>query len=149
MVEFDPYFIDFLKLLNKYKVEYLIIGGIAVNFHGYSRTTGDMDIWIKPSNENGKNLISAIDEFGFDAEDLKQKDFEKTDVFFLGTPPLRIDVLNKMQGLKFDESYTKRKIIEHQGVIVNLLNLEDLKVNKLLSGRHKDLDDLENLNKEV
>jgi hypothetical protein len=149
MIEFNSYFTDFLKLLHKHQVEYMVIGGIAVNLHGYTRTTGDMDIWIKASNENGAKLIKAIDEFGYDTSELEKKNFEETDVFFLGTPPLRIDILNKMQGLKFDDSYRKRDIVEYKDAIVSLLNLEDLKVNKLLSGRHKDLDDLENLNKEV
>jgi predicted nucleotidyltransferase len=146
---FDPSFIEFLILLNKHKVEYLLIGGIAVNLYGYSRTTGDMDIWINPTNENGKKLVLAVDEFGYDITELAKKNFEETDVFFLGEPPFRIDILNKMQGLKFPSSFEKRKIVEHQEIKINLLSLEDLKVNKLLSGRHKDLDDLENLAKEI
>jgi predicted nucleotidyltransferase len=144
---FDPSFIEFLVLLNKYKVEYLLIGGIAVNLYGYSRTTGDMDIWINSTNENGEKLVKAVDEFGYDATELAEKNFEELDVFFLGEPPFRIDILNKMQGLKFPASFEKRKIVEHEGVKIDLLSLEDLKVNKLLSGRHKDLDDLENLSK--
>ena len=144
---FESTFVEFLVLLNKHKVEYLLSGGIAVNLYGYSRTTGDMDIWINSTNENGQKLVKAVDEFGYDATELAKKNFEELDVFFLGEPPFRIDILNKMQGLKFPASFEKRKIVEHGGVKIDLLSLEDLKVNKLLSGRHKDLDDLENLSK--
>jgi hypothetical protein len=146
---FEPVFIEFIQLLNTYDVEYLLIGGMAVNLHGYSRPTGDMDIWINPTNSNGQKLIKAIDEFGYDTTELEQKDFEQTDVFFLGKPPFRIDILNRMQGLKFGESYPKRIIVEHEGILIHLLSLEDLKVNKLLAGRHKDLNDLENLTKDL
>jgi hypothetical protein len=103
-----------------------------------------------PTNENGAKLIQAIDEYGYDVSVLKDKDFEITDVFFLGQPPFRIDILNKMQGLDFKECYTRvaRYKIDNN-LLIPVLHLNDLVVNKLLSARHKDLDDVENLKKEI
>jgi hypothetical protein len=85
---FEPVFVDFIRLLNKHEVEYILIGGMAVNVYGYNRPTGDMDIWMNPNNKNGAKIINAIDEYGFDTSRLKEKNFEEADVFFLGQPPL-------------------------------------------------------------
>ncbi|MBX9851110.1 MAG: nucleotidyltransferase [Cytophagaceae bacterium] len=147
---FEPVFVDFIKLLNKHEVEYILIGGMAVNVYGYSRPTGDMDIWINPINENGQKLIKAISEYGYNTEELEYKNFEETDVFFLGRAPFRIDILNKMQGLKFADCFTRINKYEIEGgIFVSVLHINDLIVNKILSGRHKDLDDIEKLKRQL
>lgn len=144
---FEQKFIDFLKLFHKHEVDYIIIGGYAVNFYGYNRPTGDMDLFVKPTNENKIKIGRAIDEFGYDATELLEKDFEKPDVIFVDEPPFRIDLLNKIVGIDFDEAFERRNFFDLEGMKINVLHLNDLRVNKLISGRHKDLDDLENLNK--
>ncbi len=147
---FEPLFLEFLELLEKNEVEYILIGEMAVNIHGYSRPTGDMDIWMNPTNDNGQKIIKAIDEFGYDVSVLQEKNFEATDVFFLGQPPFRIDILNKMHGLNFMECYPRIARYETENNLsIPVLHLNDLIVNKLLSARHKDLDDIENLKKEI
>ena len=65
-MELDKDFKEFLFLLNKHKVEYLVVGGYAVTFHGYPRYTGDLDVWVNKTSENGLNLINAIQEFGYE-----------------------------------------------------------------------------------
>jgi hypothetical protein len=147
---FEQVFIDFIRLLNKYEVEYILIGGMAVNVYGYNRPTGDMDIWINSTKENGAKLIQAIDEFGYDIKDLLNRNFEEADVFFLGTPPFRIDVLNKMRGLKFADCCKRVNFFEvEKDLSVPVLHINDLIVNKILSGRHKDLDDIEKLKRQM
>jgi hypothetical protein len=147
---FEPVFVDFIRLLNKHEVEYILIGGMAVNVYGYNRPTGDMDIWMNPNNRNGAKIINAIDEYGFETSGLKEKNFEEADVFFLGQPPFRIDILTRTAGLKFNESFerTKSYNLENE-LFVPVLHVNDLIVNKLIVGRYKDLDDIEKLKKQI
>ena len=95
-MELDKDFREFLVLLNQNEVEYLVVGGYAVAFHGYPRFTGDFDIWANGTNYNLEKLIKAIEQFGFESGQLKNIDFEHEVVaFHLGTPPVRIDIMNK------------------------------------------------------
>lgn len=145
-IEFHPDFKDFLKLLNSHGVEYLLVGGYAVGVHGYPRATGDMDIWIAVNASNAKKAATVLREFGM-LEDLITNDLflEKDKVIRIGVPPVRIEVITGASGVKFSECYSRREVIEIEGVPVNFICLEDLKVNKKASGRHKDLEDLEHL----
>ncbi|RDC61498.1 hypothetical protein [Adhaeribacter pallidiroseus] len=145
-MELDNDFKEFLQLLNQYKVEFLIVGGYAVAFHGYPRYTGDFDIWINASGENADNLIRAVDAFGFETEGLQNLNFEtETIAFHLGTPPIRIDIMNQISGVKFNECFSRRIVTEVNGVTSNYIGLPDLLKNKKASGRLKDLNDIENL----
>jgi hypothetical protein len=141
----DEQFRKFLLLLNENNVEYLLVGGYAVNIHGYNRSTGDLDVWVHRTTENGKKLVAAVEQFGFNAAKLREKNFTEPLVFQIGEPPFQIDILNGIVGVKFDEAFQRRKIIHDGNLAINVIHLNDLKTNKLLSGRHKDLDDLENL----
>ena len=145
-MELDKDFKEFLQLLNQNKVEYLVVGGYAVAFHGYPRYTGDFDVWIKPLGENANSLIKVIDIFGFETVGLQNLNFEaETIAFHLGTPPIRIDIMNQISGVKFNECYPKRIETEVDGVNIKYIGLEDLIRNKQASGRLKDLNDLEHL----
>lgn len=139
-------FKDFLKLLNENRVRYLVVGGYAVNYYGYPRSTGDLDIWIDSTKDNAKLTLKAITEFGFINTGLKAEDFLITNkIFRMGHPPLRIEVLTGVSGIKFGECYDRaiKEVIE--GVQVSLISLKDLKTNKAAAGRAKDKEDLENL----
>ena len=145
-MELDRDFKEFLALLEVNKVDYLIVGGYAVAFHGHPRYTGDIDIWVKPSQENAAKLMKALDSFGFDPEPLEELDFEaETIAFHLGVPPVRIDILNKIAGVKFDECYPNKVEIEVEGLKIYYISYQDLLTNKKASGRLQDLSDLENL----
>ncbi len=145
-VRLPPDFKEFLQLLNSHQVEYLLIGGYAVGYYGYPRATADMDIWIAVQPENANKIVTVLREFGFDVDNLRPELFLKPEqIIRLGVPPFRIEILTSISGVSFDECYAKRNIVNLDDVPVNLISLKHLKLNKKASGRHKDLNDLENL----
>lgn len=145
-IHLPPDFKDFLQLLNSYQVEYLLIGGYAVGYHGYPRATGDMDIWIAMAPHNAEKVVAALKEFGFDVPELSVDMFlQEKQVIRMGVPPLKIDITTSISGVGFAECYAERVVEILDGVQVNLINLKHLKVNKKASGRLKDLTDLQNL----
>ena len=139
-------FKEFLKLLGENKIEYLLIGGYAVNYYGYVRPTGDMDIWISPQRENAEKLVAALNQFGFVFPEIKADLFlEEKNIVRMGVPPMRLEILNFIDGVEFAECYAERELIKIDETTVNLISLKNLKINKKASGRYKDLNDLENL----
>ena len=139
-------FKDFLRLLDANGVEYLLIGGYAVAYHGYPRATEDIDIWIASNPENAQHIISALKEFGFDVPELSPDLFLKPDsIIRMGVPPLRIELSTTISGVAFGACYKARVSEVIDGIKVNIINLADLKKNKKASGRFRDLDDLERL----
>jgi len=139
-------FREFLKLLNAHRVEYLLIGGYAVAYHGYARATADMDIWIFPTSQNATRTVAALRDFGFAPPELKPELFlEKGRIVRMGVPPVRIEIATSISGVHFDVCYAARQVATLDGVRVNLISLAHLKANKKAAGRYKDLDDLENL----
>ena len=141
-------FKEFVELLIKHKVEYIIVGGYAVGIHGYPRYTGDLDIWVNPVKENAEKILKAVNEFGFSSYGLKIEDFIKEgNVIQLGYPPLRIDLLNQLDGVKFNDCFKNIEKFTIDKIAMNIISYDDLMKNKLSSGRYKDLDDLENLKK--
>lgn len=145
-IRLPPDFKDFLQLLNSHQVEYLLIGGYAVGYHGYPRATGDMDIWIAIHRRNAEKVVAVLKEFGFDLPELSVGLFLKENqVIRMGVSPVKIDIATTISGVSFAECYTERVVDILDGVQVNLISLEHLKANKKASGRLKDLTDLENL----
>ena len=139
-------FKEFLKLLNANQVEYLLIGGYAAGYHGYPRATANIDIWIAAKPDNSTKIITVLNDFGFSDSMLKPDIFLKEDqIIRIGLPPIRIEVITTISGVSFDECYSERVIGKIDGIQVNLIDLKHLKINKKASGRHKDLNDLENL----
>ncbi len=139
-------FKDFLRLLNEKGVEYLLVGGYAVGYHGYPRATADMDVWIARNPENAQRITEALRDFGFDLSDLKPALFlDENRIVRLGLPPLRIEVITSASGVIFEECYPKRVRVELDGIDVNVIGREQLLANKRAAGRHKDLDDIEHL----
>ena len=139
-------FKEFIQLLNEKSVKYLLVGGYAVGFYGNPRFTKDLDLWLECSNENAEKIEEVLMEFGFGSLGLSSKDFLDPDgIIQLGYPPARIDLIMGASGVNFEECFPKRETVLLDGVTVNLINLEDLKINKKASGRYQDLADLENL----
>lgn len=148
MIHLPKDFKDLLQLLNSKKIEYLVVGGYAVALYGYPRATGDMDIWIAISKDNAHKTVEALKEFGFNVPELKEEIFlEREKNIRMGNPPLRVKILTSIDGVEFDECYKDKKIITIDDIVINFISLEKLKKNKKSSGRHKDLDDLEQLEK--
>ncbi len=145
-IELHPDFKDFLRLLNSHGVEYLVVGGYAVGYHGYPRATGVMDIWIAVSDENAERTAQALREFGMpELQAIKEIFVEKDKVIRMGVPPVRIEVITGASGVEFDECYKRREIVEIDDIPVNFISLGDLKLNKRATGRHKDLEDIEHI----
>ncbi len=145
-IHLPPDFKEFLRLLNVHHVEYLLIGGYAVSYHGYPRATADMDIWVAVHPANADRLVTSLREFGFDPADLSPEFFLRPwQIIRLGVPPLRIELATTISGVDFSECHAKRIEDTLDGVPVSLISLADLKVNKKASGRHQDLADLEHL----
>lgn len=144
---FNNDFLDFLELLNKHNVDFLLVGGYAVILHGYARSTGDLDLWINKSSDNYNNLKKAYSDFG--APIFSEEDFEseKLDVWGIGVEPRKIEILTHVDGLIFDESKQHCKWFELEKLKVPYIDFDDLIKNKLASGRYKDLADIEQLNR--
>ena len=140
-------FKEFLRLLDEMEVEYLIVGGYAVGYHGYPRSTGDMNVGVESTEENADRGVKTLKEFGFDGPQLAPDLFLEPDRGIrMGHPPLRIEILTSVTGVSFGACYSTRAVEEmDDGTPIHFIGLEKLKENKRASGRHKDLDDLENL----
>jgi len=139
-------FKDFLRLLDAEGVEYLLIGGYAVAYHGYPRATEDIDLWIASNPENAERIVRALRQFGFDVQELAPDLFLKPNsIVRMGVPPLRIELATTISGLEFRKSYKSRVTAVLDGINVSIISLADLKENKKASGRFRDLDDLERL----
>jgi len=133
-----------------HQVDFLLIGGYAVIFHGYVRTTGDMDIWVRPTNENKKRLLDVLAKMDFNAESiltLDRLDFTEVVVFHIGMEPERIDFLSKVQGLDFESAFDQKVTLRIDNYEIPFLRLDDLIVSKLFANRLKDQADVENLKK--
>ena len=144
--ELTPEFREFLACLNRAGVEYLLVGGFAVNHYGHHRSTNDIDFWIAVSDANFDRLLAAVrDFFGGDLEGLDKKFLENHEALFFGGVPNKIEVFKHCSGLNFSDAYPRRVKTMIDGVPVTMISLDDLKANKRASGRHKDLADLENL----
>ena len=146
-------------VLSKYKVEYIIVGGTAVQYYGHHRPSSipistpeidaDLDFWYKPTNENFQRLILALDELKIDTSDLKELVFDPKKTF-LRVPheAFHTDFLPEMKGLgPFPECKKNAKALELDGTIVHILSLEDLILNKKAVNRAVDLSDAEELEK--
>ncbi len=139
-------FKEFLQLLNSEKIEYLVVGGYAVGYHGYPRPTGDLDVWIAMDPQNAKRLVGALAKFGFGAAGASADLFLAPGrIVRMGVPPVRIEVLNSISGVDFAACYQRRVDATIDGVRAPIIGREDLVANKRAAGRAKDQNDLEHL----
>lgn len=139
----NPDFIDILSAFTDENVEYLLVGGYALGFHGYSRGTGDIDLWIRREQANSEKVFRALKKFGAPLFDITSDDFLIEDtVFQIGAPPNRIDVITDIDGVNFDEAWPERKITVVDGIEVPLIGKTRLLINKKATGRPKDIPDI-------
>ena len=143
MIQLPPDFREFLSLLNQHGVDYLLIGGYAVNLYGFVRTTGDLDIFIDLNAENVARLVTAYHEFGVSS--VTPELFQPGKIIRMGVPPLRLEVLNQISGVTFAEAQAERQVVVLDGISVPVISLRHLRQNKAASGRAKDLGDLSEL----
>jgi hypothetical protein len=135
---------EFIELLNSARVEYVVVGGHAVAFHGHPRFTGDIDFLVRASPENALRIIDVLKRFGFGGTGLVAADFEAAGrIVQLGRPPNRIDLLTAISGVDFDEVWATRIASTLDGIDVAFIGKDALLKNKRASGRAKDLADVE------
>lgn len=145
---FNEDFKDFIGSLNKFQVNYILVGGYSVILHGYPRTTGDLDVWVGKDENNYQRLKMAFEGFGMPTFDMTFQNFmhnPKLDVFSFGRPPVCIDIMTSVKGLEFEASYEKAQVREVEGISIKLIHYDDLIKAKRAAGRSKDKNDLENL----
>lgn len=139
-------FREFIQLLNDNDVHYLVVGGHAVAFHGHPRYTKDLDVWVWIDEANAQKIVVALNQFGFASLGLTVADFlEPNTTIQLGYPPSRIDILVGLSGMNFEQCFEERVETILDGLKVNFIDLESLRRAKRLSGRPRDLDDLDQL----
>jgi hypothetical protein len=139
---------EMLLALLSNNVEFMLVGGYAVVYHGYVRTTGDMDIWLKPSNENRNRLVDLLKNLNFDPEGVNRiaaLDFTEVVAFHIGHEPEKIDFLTKIQGVDFEAAYQRKQILNLKNLQVPVLHLNDLIANKIMTNRSKDVADVDYL----
>ena len=138
----------FFELLNKHQVEYLIIGGVAVNVHGYSRATGDLDLWYNPTESNFSKLLKAVREFGFDTSEVESLITDPLKALIrLPLESFYIECIAIIDGkLSYGEVYKRAYNFKvEEELIVKVIGYDDLIQNKIMSRRAKDLDDITQL----
>lgn len=129
---------------------FLVVGAHALAVHGVVRTTGDLDIWVRPEPENAERVWKALAYFGapMEAMGLTLQDLsEPGTVYQIGLPPKRVDILTEISGVEFDDAWGSRILQEVDGLTIPFLGRQDLLRNKQASGRTKDLADIELLQK--
>lgn len=142
----DQDFKEFIGSLNDNDVRYLVVGGYAVAFHGHPRYTKDIDIWIELDHENAQRVIDALKQFGFGSLELKPEDFLVADqIIQLGYPPNRIDLITTLVAVDFKECFAARETAIINGILVNFIDIENLKKNKRAAGRPQDIADIAHL----
>ncbi len=148
-MEVQPDFRDVLELFNEHKVDYLIVGGYALAFHGAPRYTGDIDIFVRSDQDNAQRVMKALDAFGFGSVGLKTEDFQYPDkVVQLGVPPVRIDIVTSVTNVSWETAASNRVEDKYGDVAVHYIGRNEFISNKRAIGRKKDLADLEALGEE-
>ncbi len=138
-------FRDLFVIFNAHGVEYLVVGGYALAFHGAPRYTQDMDVLIRATRENAARMLAATAEFGFPS-DFTPEEFDKPDqILQIGYPPYRLDIITSIDGVSWEEAWNGRRAGNCSGVPVNFLGREQFIANKKASGRPKDIADVDAL----
>lgn len=147
---FDEAIVAFWKKLNDNKVRYIMIGGFAVNLHGFNRTTADIDIWIENTTENRLALGKVLSQYNYNDIDWTTIDFiAGWTNFYIGNS-ISIDIITAMKGLEqytFDECLEMASVAEILDVKVPFLHLNQLIENKKITNRPKDKIDVIELEK--
>jgi len=139
---------EFIELLIAAEVEFILIGGYAVIHYGYKRTTGDMDVWLKPSNSTKEKLLPILRKLGFDEKGIKTIgtfNFEKHNAFHFWKEPDRIDCITHISGVLFDVADKQKVMTEIEGVKVPFIHYDHLILSKATTNRLKDKADVEEL----
>ena len=145
-MDLAPDFDEFCALLTAREVEFVIVGAHALAFHGAPRFTGDLDILVRPTEENGRRVLAAISEFGFPTTLLTAADIVGgTKMIEMGVPPVQIHVMSQIDGVTWDEVWASRETGPFGPRAVAFIGRDAFLRNKRAAGRPKDLADVEAL----
>lgn len=145
-MDLAPDFNEFCALLSAHAVEFVIVGAHALAFHGAPRFTGDLDILVRPTEENGRRVLLAIAGFGFPTSPLTAADIAVgRKVIEMGVEPVQIHVMSQIDGVAWDEVWAGRQLGPLGSRSVAFIGREALLRNKRAAGRPKDLADVEAL----
>ena len=143
-MKLPPDFKEFLELLNARNIEYMIVGSYALAYYGAPRYTGDIDLFVKRSEENAEKLILALADFGFKFCNLTEQDFlADENIIQLGMPPVRIDILTFLSGLDWEDAFIHKEKAMIDDIPVFIIGKDDYIINKRKTGRAKDIADVE------
>ena len=146
IMEVQPDFKELLVLFNTHHVEYMIVGGYALAFHGAPRYTGDLDLFVKPDPHNAQQILTALTAFGFGSLGLATADFDRPDkVVQLGVPPVRVDIITSISGVTWEKARSGCEKGSYGDIPVQYIGREDFLQNKRMTQRKKDLADVEAL----
>lgn len=149
-MEHNPHFSELLRTLNEHGVEFLVVGGYAVMKYAEPSFTKDLDLWIRNSPANAERVYAALRAFGapLEADEVTVADFASDDLTYqIGRAPLRVDILTRIDGVIFDEAWSRRTPGRLAGIDVHFIGLEDLMRNKKAAGRWRDVQHLKDLGK--
>lgn len=145
MIPIPHDFLEFLSCLSDHEIKFLLIGGYAVAYHGYVRTTGDLDVFVECSPENAEKLVAACGGFGLGSSVTLELFLTPGNILRFGVPPMRLEILNDISGVSFQECWESRDVMKLREVEVPVIGIQKLLQNKKASGRQKDLLDLQML----
>ncbi len=130
---------EMLSILLENKVDFLLVGAYAMAAHGFPRATADLDIFIRPDVENAKKVYQVLADFGAPMDSVTIEDFQKPGTIFqIGVIPRRIDVINEIDGVSYEEADKDKVIVDIEGLKVPIISKSKLIINKKASGREKD-----------
>ena len=141
---------NLLKLLLEVEVEFIVIGGYSVIFHGYPRTTGDVDLWIKPDSSSKGKILPVLKKIGIDKKSIQaisELDFTGYLVFTIWEKPERVDFLTRINLITFEEANLQKIVADVGGLKIPFLHLNHLVLSKMNTGRPKDAADINELQK--
>ena len=142
----NPDFLDLLRALDEAGARFLVVGAQAMAAHGVPRATGDMDVWVEPTEHNAPAVWEALSAFGapLEAFGLSVGDFAAVDnVVQIGVPPRRVDLMTSIDGVEFGTAWDNRLVVQISDCRVPFLGRADLLRNKRQAGRPKDRLDIE------
>jgi len=145
-MQLNPHFFDLLSEFDAAKVRYLVVGAHVLNYYGRPRTTGDLDLWVEPTQKNAERVLRALSRFGAPLEGITSHDFVTPGtVFQVGVAPSRIDILTSLTGLSFTTAWKNRRRARYESVPICLISERDFIRNKRAVGRTRDLADAEEI----
>lgn len=134
-----------VSAMNRHEVEFMVIGGFAMAYHGHVRNTQDLDLFVRPSPENARRAVAALEEAGFACPELTASVFTDENGISLGDPPLRVDVLSRLPGVEFADAWMRRETSVFGEESAAYISRADLIANKKAVARPRDLDDVREL----